>query len=108
MTQLKMNQLCMSSKIPRIALTSKQAVLQSNTITRATEKSIPIREELATSVENRFYPELVARSKGGVGWGSDGCHASQDSYDKATMRSLGSQATYDYRGSQPLSPMAAQ
>ena len=33
-----MNSLCMSSKIPRIALTSKQAALQANAITKALEK----------------------------------------------------------------------
>lgn len=94
MNQMKMNQLCMSSKIPRIALTSKQVVLQNNRITRATEKSVPIREELAKSVDNRFYPELLARSSGGQA--RDGC---DDNKNRPIMRLSNQVTTYDYRGS---------
>ena len=45
--QQKMNSLCMSSHIPRVALTNKTAALQNNSITRAVEKSRPQRSDIA-------------------------------------------------------------
>ena len=52
--QIAMNSLCMSSRIPRIALTNKSAAFQSNSITRAAEKSRPYRPDIAASVDQRF------------------------------------------------------
>ena len=45
--QMMMNSLCVSAHIPRIALTSKQAALQSDNLNRAAEKSRKIREDVA-------------------------------------------------------------
>lgn len=52
-----MNSLCVSAHIPRIALTNKQAVLQSNNINRASEKGRQIHDDVAYSVESRMNSE---------------------------------------------------
>lgn len=48
---LKMHQLCMSSPIPKIALTDKSVAFKSNKFVKATEKAIrPYRQEIAESI----------------------------------------------------------
>ena len=48
-----MNALCISSKIPRIALTNKQAAFINDNISSQIDKSKPTREDIRQSVDTR-------------------------------------------------------